>query len=503
MYRIIIWILICFLQLRASAQQFRQYGKMATDSVVMATWYAEGIHAVSAKVFRAADKNGKYAESAILPVYVRKDTTFVTYSTATKPGQMFSLFLRAEDTLGRTGPASDTIHLLALSLLNTETVNGLTATDTLGGILLRWSPLPAKAYFTGIQVMKSRSATEDYIIADTLPPGATAYIDRKILPGVQYHYTLTPVLFNLKQSGAVTPARITMLANAKPRKIPAPQGVTASFTPAGDVKLHWLPNSEMNIFAYYVLRGTSKVNMQVISGAIRDTVYIDSLKNTEAGTSYVYAINAVDMDLHRGDTSDLLIMQPQKARIVMAPAGLITKTTPGGIKLYWNDVTQSDASVIGYMLYRRKKGDKYFTPLSNKLIPGTYFIDTIATPGIYQYGCAAADASNNQSILSTLAEVTIASDVAVYPPADFNIRNLAAGIEISIPPSANGNASQVSYVIYRRTTNAFKKITEIPSREGIYIDKQVISKQLYVYAISIKQLQTESPKSDEKAIRRK
>ena len=116
------------------------------------------------------------------------------------------------------------------------------------------------------------------------------------------------------------------------------------------------------------------------------------------------------------------------------------------------------------------------------------------------------DAWNNQSILSTVAEISIGGSSDLYPPADFYIRNLTTGIEISVPPSANANDPKSTYIIYRRVVGAqpeYKRIGETTVSNSVYVDKQVNKEQLYAYSLSIKQDNRESRKSDEKTIRRK
>src|SRR5262249_50097032 len=96
----------------------------------------------------------------------------------------------------------------------------------------------------------------------------------------------------------------------------------------------------------------------------------------------------------------------------------------------------------------------------------------------------------------------------LYPPADFNVRNLVTGIEVSIPALVNASGNQDTYIIYRRvvgSTSAPKKIGEAPVSNSIFIDKQVSKSQLYAYTVSrrLPGASVESRKSEEKTIRRK
>ena len=488
--------------------RFRSQLKLITDSTVMVTWFALSGQTAFADVIDVIGKDGKSPTDRIW-VYHRNDTLFATYSKVTRPGEHISLCIRPVDLAGNKGEMSDTVNLIAASFGDRLMVNNLKASDTLGGILLTWDRLPSKAWFTGIRILKSRSATDNFILTDTVSIATTQWLDRKIITGVQYYYIVEPLAFNLPQSLATTPAHATMHARTRNQSVMTPQGVSLNMTPERNVRISWMPNSELNVFAYYVMRGTSRENLAVISEGIRDTVYVDSLRHLHGGVSYQYAVIATDMDLNSSDTSALVSLIPPKARSVPSVAGLSARYSERGVRLSWNNVGRTDASVVGYVVYIRKKGDEYFTPVADSIIQGTFFIDpVIREPGVYEYGCTAVDAWSNQSILSTLAEVTITGISHLYPPADFDLRNTTKGIEIRIPGVA-GEENAVgnrSYVIYRRLADGksrWQRIGETTLEVSLFVDQKVVRDQLYVYAISVIQPGSESVKSAEKSIRRK
>src|SRR5690606_24613713 len=95
------------------------------------------------------------------------------------------------------GYPSDTLHVLTVDVKNIEPIQKLSAKDTSGGLLIQWKPLPSKAYYTGIQILKSRTADDDYVVLDTLAPNETQYFDKRVILGSQYFYRVRPLLFNL------------------------------------------------------------------------------------------------------------------------------------------------------------------------------------------------------------------------------------------------------------------------------------------------------------------
>ncbi len=496
---------------------FKSYRSAITDSMVTVTWYSTGGDAAYATLFtnggRGAEK--KFNASTRQNVYERKDTLFVTCTAATTRGNKVVLYIRPEDIAGNRGPASDTVHLLALSLANTLSVTNLQAVDTLGSVLLTWDSLPAKAWCSGIQVLKSRFATNDFVVIDTLPITATTYRDRKTMSGNVYYYQLKPLFFDLPQKGKTVPVVVSVLTKKTTNPIMAPQGLQLSIKEDKNIRLSWQPNFELDVFAYYILRGTSKANMRVISPAIKDTVFVDSLKTLNAGITYLYAVAAMNMDMQWSDTSAPIAMQSSRARLLTPPGGIQARASSTGIRLSWSDVSLQDASVTGYLLYRRKKGERYFIQLNKIPVRGSYFTDTtVMAPGIYEYGCSSVDAWSHVSMLSTVVALESRGGPGVaplYPPAGFALRNMSTGIEISVPASAGVAGQQTAgdkaskYIVYRRllTEKNFRKIGELTASNLAYTDKQVVKDQLYAYTVTLKMENEESSRSLEKSIRRK
>lgn len=214
----------------------------------------------------------------------------------------------------------------------------------------------------------------------------------------------------------------------------------------------------------------------------------------------------MNMDMQWGDTSAPVSMVEPGARLVTSPAGITARATPQGVRLHWNDVSLSDGGVTGYLVYKRKKGETYFQPLTMRLLEATVFTDTTAIlPGVYEYGCTAVDAWGNQSILSSLAQVDLSGMDGMAAPPVFALRNIKEGIEVSVPSSVNTVDAQTKYLLYRRTVKEkqYHKIGEVPADHPVYIDKEVMADQLYAYTISVRSQNVESSKGGERSIRRK
>ena len=497
---------------------FKQYKTVISDSSATIIWYATGSSALYASIFTDAfsGKKDVFKAASRQRLYKKSDTLFLIYFTPTPPGKKIQFYLRPEDIAGNRGQTSDTVRFLSLQFEDRISISNLSATDSSGSVWLKWDSLPVKAWLSGIEVLKSRFATADYMVIDTLPVSATQYRDRRIISGNMYYYQLRPILFELPQKGQITPSVVNVHTKATPHKIPAPQGLEIKSASKESIALTWLPNADLDIFAYYILRGTSTLNLQVISPAIRDTVFSDSLKGLNTGITYLYAVAAVDMNMHWSDTSSPIALQSPLGKLVTSPAGIQARSTSLGVRLSWPDVSLTDPSVLGYLLYRRKKGDQYFTQLNKQAFSGNYFTDSSALPaGDYEYGCSSLDAWNHVSILSPLASVHLGEDNngtdPLYAPSIFGLRNIPEGIEIALPATIHAAGEKMApeingkYILYRRlvTQKTFQKIGEIPAGSLSFIDRKVVKDQLYVYVLTLQRKTEESSRSEEKSLRRK
>ncbi|HRP56739.1 hypothetical protein [Agriterribacter sp.] len=480
--------------------EFKKYSMSATDSSVSCTWYAVKGKGVFANVIRAGEASGNSVRQFI---YHARDTLFVSYTGPAKPGEHCMLYAVPVDMAGNFGRASDTIRLIAFSMTDAVALKNVAVSDTLGGMLLTWDKLPEKKWCAGIRVSKSRSAMENYVVADTLPPDAVSWTDRKVIGGTVYYYRVEPVLYDLPNKPNATPVLVNGEKKFVSGKMIAPQGLRISLTSGKDVRLSWKPDAALNLFGYYVLRGASLQNMEVISPVVRDTIYVDSLKNLNPGDTYLYALAARDMNMEWSDTSETVTVVCPVNEAVTAPAGLSARYTEHGVRLIWNDVSLADEKVIGYIIYKRKKGDEYFRPLMQHPWQDHIYTDTLIDDvGTYEYGCASMDARGNQSILSSLATVDIPGSAYLYPPAGFDLENSPAGVIVTIPPSVNA-AKESSYVVYKRAAEEkqFRKTGSVPVGRLEFVDKQVKTGTLYVYAVSLVRSGSESAMSAEKTIR--
>ena len=360
--------------------------------------------------------------------------------------------------------------------------------------------MPNEGVYTGIQILKSRKSTDGFLEVATVSSSDSSYYDKEILPNVVYFYQLRPLTIGAKGFGLL-PAASANIAVKNQDEIPfAPQGLKVWQDSTAQVQLNWDVNSEIDQFAYYVLRGTSKEDMRIISPALRTNIYTDSLSNLDGQTTYFYAVKLMNISQKMSDASTAVIFKPLKVEFVPYPSGISARFADGMVKLLWEDMISKHDDVIGYKIYRKGKADKEFKLLNDTLLNTVVYEDTTTAVGeTYEYGITAVNGSASQSILSPVTSVTIPVSSVLAPPADLYVLNKVEGVYLSWPVQSDAKNLNV---IYRKASaeKDFKMIAEISSDN--YIDVSVQKGILYSYRIVSKSKLGNSNPGVEKSIRR-
>ncbi|NVM67767.1 fibronectin type 3 domain-containing protein [Mucilaginibacter sp. SG538B] len=488
---------------RVPFPKFKLNRALVADSVVQFTWSVPAPAAnpaVFASVYKKSSISKRFTVAAErLIVYNRDDSLHVYFTEKVNPGELLTYYMQPYDMAGNKGASSDPSSHLTKSFKSIATITGLKVKDTTNALYLSWNALPRQAVYSGIQILKSRSAQKDFVVADTLAPNAVNYLDRKVLPNMVYYYQVRPLLVpypGFKMLPTATANGSMQVKNERPSK---PGGLTAKQDSTRFIVLSWDKNPELDLFAYYVLRGTSAKDMQVISPPIRDTVYRDSLKYLNGATQYVYAVQVMNLAQNMSDISAPVGIRPLKAQHVASPAGVQSRWADRAVSLKWENTVAVYDNVIGYIVFRREKGQPFFKMIS-KVERLPFFRDTLATPGkTYEYGVTSVDAFANQSLLSSLTELTVPTYDFISPPSDFYLINKTDGIQLTWPGNDKGN----DYVVYRKavTAKSFSKVSDVKNAVT-YVDKTVQPGVLYVYKITAMLNKVESNAGQEKAIRR-
>jgi len=489
--------------------QFRVHNKWSSDSLAGVSFYSKTtkdlVTPTYAQLYTYDIDTKKFIGADTTFVNSRgTDSVFVHFSRTINPMEQVVWYMRPLDLAGNLGPASDTLYMMNAKKHLISPLRNLQVTDTLNGLLMEWEPLPKTGVYSGIQILKSRQVGRDYVPLDTIASTEISYLDHQVIPGSQYYYKIRPLLLPVAN---VEPLQFTEIMGYKAfeeGKLPeTPQGLQVTPGEKG-VELQWKPNSELNLHGYYVLRGTSKRNLRLLAGPIRDYKYVDSTLAKGYTGQYTYALQVMDTDQNFSDTSAVASIFVKDAVTITSPGGINARRSGENINIDWENTRIKDNTIIGYMLYRRKQGTEKYELLNKDPIPLPSFVDSATNPlGSYEYVVSSIDIWGNQSVVSPTA--IIEPDIRSYlrPPMSLSLRNKEEGVVVSWVEPRNIDGKK--YIIYRRNlaTSNYQEIAEVDPAATEFIDVNVTYGNTYEYAISVSKENLEGRKSKSEIIKRR
>lgn len=474
------------------------------DSTVQVTWQSKTTNTPASygRIFRKTN-----TETAFIPldkstlIYNDGDSSKTYFAESVKPGQLYQYYFIPEDMAGNQGLPSDTAFAVSKSFSKVKGITNFIIKDSLQGAWLSWKGLPREGIYTGIQILKSRKNNEGFIVVATVGAEDSTYLDKELLPNVVYHYQVRPLTISLK-GFSLLPAATANIAVKGKNELPfSPQGLRVWQDSTAQIKLFWNINPEIDQFAYYVLRGTSKDDMRIISPALRTNIFTDSLKNLDGLTTYYYGVKLMNIDQKMSEISIPVLFKPLKLEFVAYPSGIGARYADQTVKLFWENMIEKNDDIVGYRVYRKAKTDKEFKLLNVQPITTVFYDDAnIESGATYEYALTAINASLNQSILSPSTSVTIPLTDVLAPPADLYLLNKKEGIYISWPAHADNG---IVNTIFRKSVSEkdFKLIAEVKTLDN-FMDKTAQNGILYSYRIVTKNKNGASNPSIEKSIRR-
>ncbi|HLK29090.1 MAG TPA: hypothetical protein VKT28_10975 [Puia sp.] len=496
----------------------------ATDSFVSIRWKAKmnNDFPYFALVYKQIGGRGNFQKlNARILVSKKNDSAYFLFNEKVNANNAYKYFIRPTDLLDNEGAFnSDTVSLVAANFSKLPSITQLKATDTLNSILLSWKQLPSNPLLTGIEIQRSRDSRGDYVIIDTINASSNIYHDTKLLPHVAYYYRLA-VLHAGTQEKNKFYTKVSAARQKTNHTPDAPYGVTVKSTEKG-VRIAWQPVNDLDLYAYYVYRGTSlQSKMEVISPSLTDTVFTDTTSNLSRQTAYVYAVKCVSNGAKESPFSEKVSAHlPFGKERPLTPGGIRTTVRNNRLFIEWEDVKKNDPAIIGYILYKQKAGNKPLQYAANKpasieatrlqlepavqgVITVPYYEDSISQHGDkYEYLVSAIDQFGTESGLSATASSPNLSKIMITPPAQVYVRSVEDGVAIQWEEADAANVQ--SFAIYRRsiTEKSAKKIATVKSPTNQYTDKQVAQGNLYVYSIVAITVSGESNASIEKSIRK-
>lgn len=474
---------------------------LTTDSLVSLRWeYAPFTSSMPllARVYRQDNGEGKFiAVPTRTTINTSTKNPTVVYEEEASPEHLINYYVVAVDILGNEGVPSDTATAITVDFKKVAGVQDIVIRDTLQGLYSTWKPLPAKPYYTGIQILRSRDARNSFIVLDTVAANATSYLDQQVVPNVTYFYKFRPMAYKLSGASEIIATTVHGTRGSSNNPPLAPKNLNAS-KEGSNIRLTWDPNMELDVFAYYVMRGTSAKNLEIVSPAVMDTTWLDTSATLSGRTNYIYSVLCMNNNQLKSDGSVAAGTSPARGEFIAAPSGITIRPTGKKALLTWQDVARNDAAVAGYILYKKKTADKEFISTGG-LITKPYYEDSdIEANTAYVYSVSAVDRFGYESERSPDADFSFKTRIT--PPAMIFVRKLSTGVEITWPH--NPDPAITGYTIYRKseTSAVMVKLGTVRAGELLFLDKKAVPGQLNVYTVTAITAAGESGKSVEKAV---
>lgn len=469
-----------------------------------------------ARIFRQKNLQDDFEELPDLLFARRTDENLIIYQweEEAEPEQTYRYYIQPVDIFRNPGPLSDTLTVISVDFENLPLIGDVDVEETPDGILLSWEPVPNKSYITGVEIRRSRDSREGYVVLDTLNVLENQYLDSRLMPNVTYYYELRVVTIRERTE---MPSGIASGSFRNEGIAPSPPaGLTATHEGTG-IRLDWEQNAEIDLFAYYVYRGTSTLGeMEVISDALEGvTTFFDDSEELHGRTNYVYAVQAISRSEMESELSDMVVLRPNRVVMPPTPVGVSGYAEQNRIRINWNDVRRNDDAVTGYHVYRGTSSIQNpsseqsaaetaeinnYIRLTDEAITGLGYDDIDVQYGTtYYYAVSSVDLFGNESALSNESSFSPVTP-SLLPPSQVSVRNVTDGVELRWNRTLQAGAT--GYRIYRRSVNeeAPVALRTLSLDETRYLDTSASSGTQYWYSISVLSDDTESSRSIKQAV---
>ncbi|MFY8129277.1 MAG: fibronectin type III domain-containing protein [Chitinophagaceae bacterium] len=435
-----------------------------------------------AHVYELAE-NGKYTLVSKLlgTTNIEGDTLIFSYTRNCLPEQVINLYLQVVDEVYNEGLASDTVTAFSITQGRLAIVKSIDAKEIENGIQLSWKKLPTKPYLYGIEVGKYSNNVYDTLAI--LSPYDTTFIDKKLEVGVHYTYQVKAKYLPQLKLDQLVPANAvgTITKFSKPNP---PSNLVATNV-GKHIKLSWECNETLGFKGYYVYRGTSAQNMNVISGSLTNKTFTDTAESLSGRSEYYYAVLSQNLMQDTSIYSNVVSISPNRVIETTLPSGINFYYSNGSLSISWKDVRENDNAIEAFMVQRKKEGEADYKVLTPVPTNNNNIQDNNIVPGVkYYYRVANVNMKKQISNYSSANVFELEKD-PVDVIEEFYVRNTEGNIEISLPKMEF--AERNAYNIYRRSADAsvFEKLATIDAKTFIYLDKTALSKTIYVYAITV------------------
>ncbi|MEA5260742.1 hypothetical protein VB264_23285 [Arcicella aquatica] len=411
-----------------------------------------------------------------------QDTLTYHYFGNVGKDEQFTAYLMAEDEIYNQGAHSDTAVVFGVEARTMPLIYSVRVSEVENGIRLAWDKLPTKPYLTGVQIARYDGQDKLETLA-TLSATDTTYTDYAIKVGEYYRYQVKSLF--LAGIGIEQTVAAQGVGTYTKFSKPLPPYNLEVANKGKDVSLTWQAADEPGFYGYFVYRGTSPKKMYLIAGPIKEKKYTDTSESLSGRSQYYYAIKNQNLRQDTSIYSNVVVIIPVKKLDINPPANIDFYYVNGKLRVMWDDTRTQDNMIETFLVQRRKKGDTEYVTVKPKEAGNAFLVDSLIQRGeTYQYRVASVAFSGDISAYSATTEFSLEKP-KTETVNEFYVRNITAGVEVSIPEIVYSNRK--GYTIYRRnaTGGDFVKVHTMPSDSFVFTDEKIEKGQTYIYAISI------------------
>ena len=407
----------------------------------------------------------------------------ISASVKAFPEDLISTILIPEDYATALGDTSDVANAYAISQGSVPLIYAVYGKDSTNCIKLNWTKLPVKPYYTGVTIARSYDDNAREVVAQ-LDYQENSYTDYQVVSGKNYTYFVSPSFLPKQDVQQEIPANVVLSCKTFSKPLP-PFNLQVDPASKAYPKLQWEAADDKATYGYFVYRGLSPDKLALVSTAVTGKEYIDSAKTLSGKSTYYYAVLQQNLTQDTSDFSNTVAFSPIKKEEMWVPSYLTHSMINNDLILEWVDIRKNDDFVAGYLLERKKEGEKNFQPVSPFGIATNHFVDTTFVIGEnYYYRVASLSLKGDTSTYSE--EVKITYPRAYIPSLKrIDLINHPKGIMIKWPAIEGDNVA--AYHIYRRKSDEedFSLLKKVTKGTFDYLDEAITEDESYVYSVVV------------------
>lgn len=259
--------------------------------------------------------------------------------------------------------------------------SGLQATATAGGVInLRWVDVSSNE--AGFSIRRRAFLNNLWQVVGTVGPNITSFVDRQVVPGTTYFYTVTAI--NSAGESPLSNEALATSAGSSPAENSAipPLNVMATSVATNRTIIRWTDNS-LDEFGFRIRRKEGTDGQWILIAIVDQNVTVYQDDGVTPGSTYYYTISSFTMAGESAPSSETEVTMPTFA-FTPLENGVMLPHTVGRYRLrYYRINVPSGASEL---LVQTKGSGSTEMYVRNGLIPTNFY-----------YNCRSlSDTTNNR-----------------------------------------------------------------------------------------------------------